>query len=235
MEKILKTYPSGKKEWLYRDVCIDCAKDRGFVKLYRLKQRCRECAGLIVGLANKGKVGPNKNRKFSEDVKQKMSAAKIGKVPWNKGLKGVSAETSQKMSLAKTNHMPYNKGKKMALHQKIKLSCANRQLSLTEFNGFSSADSKKERDKFYNMQLNIQCFERDNYSCDVCLKHGGSLNAHHLNSFSHFPDQRFDLNNLITLCYVCHKAFHTLHGNGKRTPNTKEQYIEFKSSINIYK
>ena len=51
------------------------------------------------------------------------------------------------------------------------------------------------------------------------------LNAHHLNGWAWAKDQRFDLENGITLCENCHKLFHSIYGRGK---NTREQYEEFK-------
>ena len=54
------------------------------------------------------------------------------------------------------------------------------------------------------------------------------MNAHHKNSWKFYPDQRFDVNNLVSLCNTCHKQFHNKHGNGKSQANTVEQYDEFK-------
>lgn len=67
-------------------------------------------------------------------------------------------------------------------------------------------------------------YERDKYKCNVCKQVGGKLNAHHLYSYANYPDLRFDLDNGITLCVICHKAFHDIYGKGN---NTKSQYIEF--------
>ena len=51
-----------------------------------------------------------------------------------------------------------------------------------------------------------------------------------MNSFSTHKNERYDLNNLITLCDHCHDiqfkgSFHNIFGNGN---NTKEQFEEFK-------
>ena len=67
-------------------------------------------------------------------------------------------------------------------------------------------------------------FERDNYTCDLCGKGSNRLNAHHLNSYNLYPEQAFDIDNGITLCQKCHKAYHHKFG----FINTKEQYERYK-------
>lgn len=54
-------------------------------------------------------------------------------------------------------------------------------------------------------------FERDNYTCIKCKNfcHSGNpvaLQAHHVRSFSLFPELRFDINNGETLCKECYKT-----------------------------
>jgi len=72
-----------------------------------------------------------------------------------------------------------------------------------------------------------QTMERDNYTCQICNQHGGKLNAHHLNGWNAFPEQRFDLDNGVTLCTDCHKEFHSEYGYGD---NTREQFDEYAAS-----
>jgi hypothetical protein len=49
-----------------------------------------------------------------------------------------------------------------------------------------------------------QCFERDNYTCILCRRRGNIyLNAHHIIN-RHICKDKFDINNLVTLCTYCH-------------------------------
>lgn len=69
----------------------------------------------------------------SDEGRENMSKARLGKVPWNKGLigaqvawnkgiVGVSDETRKKMSDAAMGRTPWNKGKEMPKETKEKLS-----------------------------------------------------------------------------------------------------------------
>lgn len=60
-------------------------------------------------------------------------------------------------------------------------------------------------------------FERDKYTCAICGKVGGDLNAHHIKPYAKYPDLRLDPDNGITLCKECHRKVHRKgnHGNKK--------------------
>jgi len=230
MDDFILKIRGNKKDKYYRSHCPQCNLDKGYVRRSRIGQLCRECSGRAIGKKNIGKPGPNLGKKFSDESKQKMSEARKNKIPWNKGKIGVSSETSQKMSARKTGRKPSNAGVAMSHEQKIKLSCLNRGIEIHEFDDFTASESKKERDRFYELNVHVLCFEKYNYRCDTCNAHGVVLNAHHMNSWAFFIEERFEISNLVCLCDNCHKSFHVLHGNGKREPNTKEQYLEFKKS-----
>lgn len=49
-------------------------------------------------------------------------------------------------------------------------------------------------------------FERDQFTCQVCGRRGGPLQAHHLRSWAKHPDLRFETGNGLTVCAeICHK------------------------------
>lgn len=51
-------------------------------------------------------------------------------------------------------------------------------------------------------------FIRDNYTCQDCGQHGGTLQAHHIASFATTPARRCDVTNGITVCVPCHRQRH---------------------------
>ena len=75
-------------------------------------------------------------------------------------------------------------------------------------------------------------FKRDNYTCCVCNTYNGTHNAHHLNGWNAYPEERFDLENGITLCELCHRTFHGNYCYGKKK---KKQFYEFKKKMAVLK
>jgi 5-methylcytosine-specific restriction endonuclease McrA len=50
-----------------------------------------------------------------------------------------------------------------------------------------------------------QVYKRDNYTCQICYAKNIRLNAHHIQRWADCPTLRDDPNNLITLCWRCHR------------------------------
>ena len=198
----------------YFCTCDKCGSDRGYLsKQSASKPFCKKCAPRV-----------------TLESRKKMSEAKKGKAPWNKGRKEDRISVKERLSEARKGKVPHNKNKTLSYEEKIKLSCAARKIPLSDFDGLTTPVARAERNKFSEIGMHMKCFERDNFQCQSCNLNKTILNAHHLNSWKFFPEERFDLNNLVSLCKTCHDDFHSQYGNGKSVANTKEQFLEFKQN-----
>lgn len=213
LDDSIRKYNGTKYITLYRCYCDHCGCDKGYLtKQNGLKNKtCTKCCHLNI----------------SEETRRKMSIAKIGKQAHNKGVVGVKDETRQKMRTARLGKSPSNKGKTCNKEKKIKISCTLRGIKENEFSDFTHPESKRLRNSDLSKQLTKACFERDEYTCLRCRVKGGYLHAHHVNSWKWFPEQRFEISNLVTLCKNCHHEFHSKYGNGIKEPNTSKQYEEW--------
>jgi hypothetical protein len=70
-------------------------------------------------------------------------------------------------------------------------------------------------------------YDRDELCCRICGQKKRNMEAHHLNGWKAFPNERYDVNNGVTLCKECHKKFHRLYG---KTNNTLKQFEDYSSS-----
>jgi hypothetical protein len=52
-------------------------------------------------------------------------------------------------------------------------------------------------------------FERDDYTCQLCNRRGGALEADHILPWATHPTLRYDINNGRTLCVECHRKTFT--------------------------
>ena len=97
-----------------------------------------------------------------------------------------------------------------------KLRAANLGAKRWNWKGGITPDRVRLRTSLDMKLVRECCFERDNYICRSCRQHGGKLNAHHIWPFQRFPEWKFELWNLMTLCKRCHDAFHNAAGGAVR-------------------
>lgn len=70
-------------------------------------------------------------------------------------------------------------------------------------------------------------YKRDGYKCVVCNKKVRKLEAHHLNCWSHFPEQRYNIENGTTVCRKCHTNFHLHFMGGWKEVCTQNDFHRF--------
>jgi predicted DNA-binding transcriptional regulator len=91
--------------------------------------------------------------------------------------------------------------------------------------GGKSSENSRVRMSFEYRQWRTAVFERDGYICQKCNKEGGSLEAHHIKQFAHYPELRFEVSNGMTLCKPCHievtKADRSVQVNGQKVSSDR--------------
>jgi len=73
-------------------------------------------------------------------------------------------------------------------------------------------------------------YKKDNYTCQRCGARNGNgkriiLNAHHIFNWRDYEDLRYDIDNGITLCDVCHREFHKKYGKRNNNKNQIEEFL----------
>jgi hypothetical protein len=67
---------------------------------------------------------------------------------------------------------------------------------------------------------------RDDYTCQITMKRGVDIVAHHLDGWNMFPEKRYIIENGVTLSSEIHKLFHKLYGSGNNTRKQFEEFVE---------
>lgn len=100
------------------------------------------------------------------------------------------------VAIRNLGHTPWNKGTKG-------LTVAwNKGKTFPEFSGNKNGAWKGTDDKYYR----YKALERDNYTCRSCGHHEPEImEVDHIKPKGKFPELRYTLSNLQTLCPNCHK------------------------------
>lgn len=124
-------------------------------------------------------MAPLKGYKHSEEAKEKMRIASLGKSGTNTGRKFLSRKKhvfSKRPGCTGTNHYKW-------------------------LGGYSKSQHKGTEYNIWRMAV----YTRDNFNCKISNKDcAGKIEAHHILSFTKYPELRYEINNGITLCHSHH-------------------------------
>lgn len=118
--------------------------------------------------------------KKSEEAKRIIGLKAKGRIPWNKGTKGVMKA--------------WNKGKPMLMIRGEKHP-----------NWKGGHSEKLGKQKLEWRIWRRQVFERDDYTCRDCDKRGVYIEPHHIIPKRINKEEMYNINNGITLCRPCHQ------------------------------
>lgn len=222
MDYIIIKTKNGVNKKYFRCFCSICNKDRGYQEKKAINRTCQSCKHLLIDKDSRIRAGKkNKGKKHTPETIETIRSTSTGR----KHTKEAKDKMSKKAK--ESGRKPIREpGFKHSLETKIKSSCSRRGINREQWEDFTTEETALHRAEFKRKGLSQLCFEREAYKCQKCKKQG-RLNAHHANSWKFFPEDRYNIDNLICLCNFCHKLFHKIYGNGIKKPNTKEQIEEW--------
>jgi 5-methylcytosine-specific restriction endonuclease McrA len=98
--------------------------------------------------------------------------------------------------------------------------------------GTTSDYRERRRPRYVNWRKAI--YERDNFTCQICFKKGGYLEADHIKPFAYFPQLRFELSNGRTLCKPCHKTTDTYGERAKKLYAHRNNICSKPNSVGLF-
>lgn len=137
-------------------------------------------------------------KKMPKHLFEKDNKINLGRVPWNKGLKGVQ--------------IAWNKGVKSPWTTKRNLETNHLMRGENAYHwkgGKTSRERKILMGRQEYKQWRINVLERDNYTCQCCGIRGVELHGHHIKGWAEYPELRYDVENGVALCRPCHELTYT--------------------------
>lgn len=64
--------------------------------------------------------------------------------------------------------------------------------------------SKLERQSARYTHFRMDILKRDDFICQICFKRGGRLEIDHIMQWALYPNERYNPDNVRTLCHDCH-------------------------------
>jgi hypothetical protein len=167
---------------------------------------------------------------LSAEIKEKISAVKKGKKSGAKGKHWkLSDETKLRMSIAKKKNPPWF-GKKLSKSHIANVIKGLKRNNKDKVHKCSELHLLRKSSSWKHWRNSV--FERDNWKCKSCNINCKELHPHHILNFYNNIENRFNVDNGITLCKKCHRDFHKKYGTSK---NDRKQLNEFINNITLTK
>jgi|SRR3990167_11539430 len=182
--------------------CVECVKLRP-QKVFPLV--CEHCGKLVmVRRREKGRVQRFCSMKcFGAAVVAKPRVCPqcgVTFVNWNN-----KKFCSRRCFAASRTGVPMSKEHRLAL---CGPRCHIRGSASAFWKGGHSTERNTERVRWEYKTWRASVFSRDHFTCQACLRVGGSLEAHHIVRWIDDASLRYSISNGITLCRACHCALH---------------------------
>lgn len=150
-----------------------------------------------ISIRNGFQKGQLQNR--TEAGKKSFSEKMIGHI--------VSVETRRKIGLGNSISL---RGYKHSVATKKKLSEMRQKekhprwvIDRTKLQKYGDTNKDRRSSAYRDWRLNV--YKRDSYKCKINNSDcNGRIVAHHILSYTNFPELRYDINNGITLCHFHH-------------------------------
>jgi hypothetical protein len=198
---------------------------REYMKKYRQKLRLKNPAWQT-------KLYRNKEWLFNKYVEEKLTTYRIADIyGFNRDTIRIWLNkfgiTIRKGGKLMRGHAHPNYGNHLSGETKFKISCAlvgrilslehRKKLSETHtgerhpnWQGGITPQHKKIRASFVYKIWKQSVLNRDNHTCQFCESKKKPLHAHHIFPFKDYPEDRFNIDNGITLCGDCHGEFNAV-------------------------
>ena len=138
-----------------------------------------------------------------------------GQIPWNKGIP-CREETKKKLKEIWKVKFPPKPKKERLPHPCWWKKGDNAGEKHWAWKGGNSYKYKKGYKAVEYKQWRTAVFERDNYTCKCGVEGNNAyITAHHIKSFAHYPELRYEVSNGVTLCEECHSKTDNYRGRNK--------------------
>lgn len=218
-KEFIKKINNSKKYWKNRKYCS--VKCKNIAMKIVMKDRTITWGDKI----SKSKLGHQVSMETRERLSLKMKGNKLSEETKKKIGKSLFKGGKAKCKNCGKELSGYKVSYCVRCASKLKLS-AHFGKDNHRWNGGISKESEKLRHCQESKYWKKECLKRDNYTCQKYKTKDTKLVVHHIDSFKNNEQDRWNINNGITLSEIAHKEFHKKYGYQNNTRKQLEEYLK---------